>query len=136
MCVRNGILVSEKQIFHDFYSVLTEMLVHKFFKSIVNKKQSISKNILSNIFMRLRLTAKIFSNLEKILSNNDLQQLKRGLISSYKQPRLVSYNRIFENFPNYVKMWNVKNVHFYNKKSASFFVQFCMIVQKAFNCAF
>ena len=54
----------KNNMFMTFIASWTEMLVYKFLKSIVNKKQFLSKTSFSNILIMLKLSVKIFLNLE------------------------------------------------------------------------
>ena len=54
----------KNNLFMSSVASLTEILVYKLFKFIVNKKQSLENFDISNILIRLKLSVKMFSNLE------------------------------------------------------------------------
>ena len=45
------------------------------------------------------------------------------------------YNRIFKNFPNYIKVWNIKYIHFWQQKFCLFF-SIAFFVHVIFHCPF
>ena len=67
----------------------TDILLYRFWKSTVNKKQSLSIFVLPSSLTRLRLSFKMFSNLEQNVLNGVPRKLMQVLKSSYILLQLV-----------------------------------------------